>query len=130
MTFIAYTNCETGFRHFTDLNGVDLSFDKKFIEHIIKERSSQTNLMKEHHEQQERDLATAKEQAGNIPPIMDCIMAQNRKTIVDQLLWVKRLSTAEAALNGELVRDVMFFEKIEHAVEYTTGVVRDIPKPQ
>lgn len=120
MTFIAYANAETGFRHFSHVYGVDVSYDRRFIEHIIRERAAQATAMKDHHQFTEAQLAEAKAHC-NMPPQVDALMEHNRKVIVDQMTYAKRLTTAEVVLNGELVRNVMFFEKIEDAIEYTAG---------
>jgi hypothetical protein len=134
MTYIAYCNAETGFRHFTHIYGVDVSYDRRFIEHVIRERAAQATAMKNHHQFTEAQLAEAKAQIGSMPPQLDAIMEHNRKIIIDQMTYAKRLTTAEAALNGELVRDVMMFENIEDAVAYTAGPkpkeTSDLPQPQ
>lgn len=124
--FLAYTNCENGYRHFTHLHGVDVSYDKKFIDHLIQERSVQTKALKDHVQFTEAQVAMAKEHA-DLPPHLDFVMDHNRKVVLEQMSWLKRLSTAEAALNGELVRDVMFFPDVQMAIAYTLGTPCSTP---
>lgn len=118
MTFVAYTNCETGFRHFTHLHGVDLSYDKKFIEYIISNRREQTTQIEKLTQRTEVAMEHMQEDSG-----IDVrhISEHNRRVTNEVKSWQKRLSTAEVVLNGELVRDVLVFTDIGDAIHYTRG---------
>ena len=121
MTFIAYTSCENGFRHFTSLDGVCVSFDKRFIEHLIKTRGSAADTLKQQHQLSEQQLGQLKAHV-ELPPQIDDILRYNQQIVSEQLAFAKRLVTAEAVLNGELVREVRFFPKKEQAIKYTVGM--------
>ena len=121
MTYVCWTSCENGFRHFTDLHGVAMSYDPHFIACVVKERGEHVDLAKKQQQDNEVRMREAKEQTGQIPPVFDAIMEHNRKTLIEQMTFQKRLSTAEAVLNGDVVRNVMFFEDLDKAIEYSRG---------
>lgn len=115
--FVAYTNCETGFRHFTHLHGVDISFDQKFIAYVVGERGTQTKLMQQQQDAQEHHVREMKSQM-QLPPIVDAVMEQNRKRVSEETRFAKRLTTADAVLNGTLVHSLIFTEDLKEAIDY------------
>jgi hypothetical protein len=120
MTYIAYTLCDNGFRFFADLSGVCVSYDQKLIKGIIAERGETIKAQQEHTKAMERQLEEAKAQ-GPVPPIIDTIMIHNRRVVQEQVVEHKRTSVAEAAVNDQLVRGIMYFDDINDAIAYTKG---------
>lgn len=123
MTFVAYTNCETGFRHFTDLTGVDASFDMLYVKYIRAEKEKRLDEMRQAAGSLSYQAAEIAEQQARIPGAMQMALDHNKHVLDMHTTWLKRVATAEAVLNGELVRDVMFFQELEQASNYTKGAV-------
>lgn len=118
MTFIGYTSCENGFRHFTCLTGVAISFDKDFIAWLVQSR-------KDHLAGVEVAMETNKKLAAEQgTPIDPRLEEQNQKIIKEQKSWNRRVQYAEATINGELVRNVVFFDDVNKAIVYS----REPPK--
>ncbi len=115
--FVAYTNCETGFRHFTHLHGIDISFDQKFIAYIVAERGTQTKNLQIQHDMQEHHISKVREQV-ELPPIVDAVMEQNRQRVLEETRFAKRLATADAVLNGTLVHSLIFTDDLKEAIAY------------
>lgn len=124
MTYLAYTNCETGFRHFVHIIGVDVSYDPKFIRHIIDERRAQAHKLQELHAGAEEHHRQVAEQM-DLPPFLKTIMKSNQAIVEANAIFTRRLSTAEVVVNGELVRDVHYYVNLDEAILYTAG-----PKPK
>lgn len=120
MTYLAYTNCETGFRHFVHITGVDISYDQRFIKHLIDERRNQAAKMQEIHAGAAEHHRQVAEQVS-VPPFLEAILKNNQMIVEATMTFTKRLSTAEVVLNGELVRDVHYYEQITDAISYTQG---------
>lgn len=116
--FACYTYCETGFRSFAHIAGVEISYDRKLIAYEVEQERSKRNIVSEQVGHMERAVA---EHAASLPPAVQHAIDHNRK-VVDQLQqFAKRLATAEAVLNGRLVRDLMFCDDIKTAIAYSTG---------
>jgi len=132
MTYIAYTNCETGFRHFTHMSGVDVSYDPKFIRHVVDVRRAQAHKLQELHTAAEEHHRQVAEQM-DMPPFLKTLMQDNQAVVEVTVAFAKRLSTAEVVLNGELVRDVHFYANLDEAILYTAGPQpkesNDLPQP-
>jgi hypothetical protein len=118
--YICYTYCDNGVRVFTPVEGVCISYDRKFIDIIIKERKGNTEVLKAHHDMQEIVVSDMKAQMA-VPSIVDVALHKNRETVSEQISNTKRLATAEAVVNGELVRNVMYFQDIKKAIAYSEG---------
>jgi hypothetical protein len=120
MTYIAYTTCDTGHRFFADVNGLCVSYDQKLIKRIVADVTGAVQNNKQHVEAMEASIREMKAQQA-IPPIVDVVIEHNRRVVQEQINENKRLPTAEAVLNDQLVRDVMYFEDIKDAISYTVG---------
>lgn len=118
MTFIAYTLCDNGFRFFADLSGVCVSYDPKLIKMIIAQRSEAIQHNQKNTEEMEKQLLDV---TGEVPSIITHIMEFNKKVIKAQVTEHKRTGVAEASINDQLVRDVMCFDDVMAAVNYTRG---------
>jgi hypothetical protein len=121
--FVAYTVCDNGLRFFTDLSGVCVSYDPQLLKRMIADRDGALQRNKAHVESMREQLKGVQEQM-NLPPIVNLIMEHNAKAVEEQTRENRRVSTAEAAINDQLVRDVMFFGNVEDAVAYTAGGAR------
>ena len=99
MTYIAYTDCANGFRYFTALSNVGASFDPKLIARLVDE-----------HKQAAVEIEARREQTENHPfvkligGLTDSDKQHNQKVVDDQRSLAKRITTAEAAIDGHLVR--------------------------
>lgn len=120
MTFIAYTICDNGLRFFTDLSGVCVSYDPQVLKRTIAERDGHVQRNKEHVDSMREQLKEVQAQQ-NLPPIVNLIMEHNHKMVEEQIREQRRVSTAEATVNDNLVRDVMYFDDIKQAIAYTAG---------
>jgi len=118
--FVAYTVCDNGLRFFTDLSGVCVSYDPQLLKRMVADRDGAVQRNKAHVESMRAELNKVREQQA-LPPIVDLILEHNSKVVEEQAREQKQYSTAEAAINDQLVRDVMFFENINDAVAYTAG---------
>jgi hypothetical protein len=118
--FIAYTLCDTGHRFFADLSGLCVSYDPKLIKRVIADRDGVAWQSKQHVEAMEATIKEMKERA-EVPPIVSVVVDHNRRVVQEQINENRRLPTAEAVLNDQLVRDVMFFENVKDAITYTVG---------
>ena len=118
--FVAYTVCDNGLRFFTDLSGVCVSYDPQLLKRMIAERDGAVQRNKAHVESMRAELNKVREQQA-LPPIVNQILEYNSRAVEEQVREQRRVSTAEAAINDQLVRNVMFFIKIKDAVAYTAG---------
>ena len=118
--FVAYTVCDNGLRFFTDLSGVCVSYDPQLLKRMIAERDGCLQRNKAQVESMREQLKEVQAQQA-LPPILNMILEHNTKAVEDQTRENRRVSTAEAAINDQLVRDVMFFEDVKDAVAYTAG---------
>ena len=118
--FVAYTVCDNGLRFFTDLSGVCVSYDPQLLKRMIAERDGAVQRNKAQVESMREQLKDVQAQQA-LPPIVNLIMEHNSKAVEEQIRENRRVSTAEAAINDQLVRNVMFFVKIKDAVAYTAG---------
>lgn len=116
MTFVCYTSCESGHRHFTCLTGVAVSYDPRFIEYLIQCRREHMESVAQTVRQTEQGVIDHDMQEKLAP-----MLAHNNKVIGEMRTWTKRMTTAEASINGELVRNVMYFQKREQAIAYSRG---------
>lgn len=130
MNFIAYTDCANGFRYFTALTNVGVSFDPRLIDRLIDE-----------HKQAAEDMEARRTEAENHPfvkmigGLTDSDKQHNLKVVADQQMLAKRITTAEAAVDGHLVREVMCFHTWQEAANYTMGADRGengfhVPQPE
>jgi hypothetical protein len=119
--FIAYTICDNGLRFFTDLSGVCVSYDPQVLKRTIAERDGCLQRNKAHVEAMEKELREMQDKQS-LPPIVTLIREHNSRALEEQVREHRRVSTAEATVNDQLVRDVMFFEDVKSAVAYTAGV--------
>lgn len=117
-TWLMYTNCETGFRHYTAHEGVDVSLDPRYIQYIIQRRRDQVLAVEKQAESTESLIQKIMPEPSQS---VNAIMDYNKNIIEEQKSWLKRLSTAEAVLNGELVRDLMLSNSHIEAIRYTQG---------
>ncbi len=120
--FIAYTDCETGFRHFSDIAAVDVSFDRRFIAYIIDQKNLQLKSLKEQRDGVRQQAEQAREQRM-LPPIIDAILEAHGREVNEYEKFAKRMATAECVLNTQLVREVRWLETIEEAIAYTVGTL-------
>jgi hypothetical protein len=74
-------------------------------------------MLQTQHDMQEAQITEMKSQ-GSLPPIVDAVMAQNRQRVLEETKFSKRLTTADAVLNGTLVHSLIFTEKLEEAIAY------------
>jgi uncharacterized protein YjgD (DUF1641 family) len=121
MTLVAYTVCDNGLRFFTDLSGVCVSYDPQLLKRMIADRDGAVQRNKAHVESMREQLSEVQAQQ-TLPPIVNLIMEHNHKMVEEQIREHRRVSTAEAAINDQLVRDVMYFDDTKQAVAYTAGV--------
>jgi len=118
MTFICYVSCENGFRHFTCVNGVALSYDRNFIQWCIAGR-------KQHMANTEIEVEESKKKAAEQGITLDPRLAEhNERTMKELRAWTRRIISAEAVLNGDLIRSMQFVDKLEDAIAYSRGDVR------
>jgi hypothetical protein len=119
--FIAYTLCDTGHRFFADLTGLCVSYDPNLIKRVIADRAGAAQQNKQHVEATEASVNEMKAR-GEVPTIMHVIVDHNRRVVQEQINENRRLPTAEALINDQLVRDVMYFDDIKEAMAYTFGI--------
>lgn len=116
--YIAYTHCETGFRSFAHISGVSVSYDRRFIDYLIKERSQAQDTAKRIIADMDQKVhATLPE----IPDMLRAAMEHNQSVLTSQQAYIKRLATAEVAIGDLLVRDVHYFDSIHDAIAYSQG---------
>jgi hypothetical protein len=123
--FVAYTVCDNGLRFFTDLSGVCVSYDPHLLKRMIAEREGHVQRNKAQVESMREQLKEVEAQQA-LPLLVNQILAHNTKAVEEQIRESRRISTAEAALNDQLVRDVMYFDDIKQAIAYTAGVISTI----
>ena len=120
MTYIAYTICDTGHRFFADMTGLCLSYDQNLIKRVICDRDGSAQSNRQHVEAMEASVREMKVQQA-LPPVVDVVLEHNRRVVQAQINENRRLPTAEAVLNDQLVRNVMYFEDVKDAIAYTVG---------
>lgn len=119
--FVAYTVCDNGLRFFTDLSGVCVSYDPQLLKRMIVDRDDEVQRNKAHVDSVREQLNEVQAQQA-LPPIVNLIMEHNSRAVESQVRENRRISTAEAAINDHLVRDIMYFEDIKDAIAYTAGI--------
>lgn len=129
MMFICFAHCETGFRNFSPLEGTVISYDPKYLQWLIAQEATKTDMLKNHAQMTEQQVRELRDQM-NLPPMVDHALEQQRKAVIDQIRYQRRLATAEAAVNGNLVRNVMYTEDMKQAIAYTAGVMDESQRIQ
>jgi hypothetical protein len=118
--WILVTYCDSGYRDAISIPTASISFDARLIKEKISQIVAQTNTVKEQH----RMVEQAKE---HIPEFLHEAIAHaqghNAQVLAELDKNIKRYSTAEAIVDGMLVRGIELTDDFERVKAYTKGTM-------